>query len=86
MVAAAALSERAEELASREITVLVEVFESIRSAESILAFDEFLVGLVLELLVPVEEVVGTSDVLGVVLAVAAASDGVADLQLRTFVV
>ena len=80
------LPERAEELPGREVAVLVEVPESLRPTESVLAFNEFLVGLVLDLLVPVEEVVGAGDVLGVMVALAATSDGVGDLQLRTFVV
>ena len=48
--------------------------------------EEVLVELVLHGLVPVEDVVGAGDVLGVVLARAAASDGVVDLPRRALVV
>ena len=81
LVAAAVLPESAEELSRHEVAVLVEVFEALRSRESILSVDELLVALVLELLVPVEQVVGAGDVLGVMGAFAAAADRVEDLQL-----
>ena len=64
------------------------MLEPLLAAETVLAVDEFLVALVLELLVPVEEVVGARDVLRVVAAsvLAPTSDGVGNLQLRALVV
>ena len=86
ILVAAAFGDGAEEFPLLEVTVLVEVPESFLSAESWLPLGELLVVLVFESLVPEDDVVGAGDVLGVVFALASASDGVADLQLRTLVV
>ncbi len=47
-VAGPALPDRAEEFTGREVAVLVEVLESLLAAEAVLAVDEVLVALVLE--------------------------------------
>ena len=84
--AAALIGDGTEELPILEVTVLVEVAESFFAAHSTLAFDQGLVELLFELLVPEEDVVGTGDVLGVVGSLASAADGVAHLPLLAFVV
>ena len=83
---AAAPGDGAEELAFLEVPVLVEVAQPLLPAEAFLFADELVVELFLEPLVPGDEVVGAGDVLGVVLALAAATDGVEDLVLWAFVV
>ena len=75
------LGDGAEELPLLEVAVLVEVAQPLLPTEPVLFLEELVVELVLELLVPVDEVVGAGDVLGVVLALAAAADGVEDLVL-----
>jgi len=79
--AAAVLGDGTEELPFAEVPALVEVASTFDARELRLLLHERLVEPVLEHLVPVEQVVGAGDVLGVVGALAAAADRVEDLQL-----
>ena len=83
---AAAFGDGAEELPLLEVAVLVEVPEALLPADARLALGQLLVELVLQSLVPEDDVVGAGEVLDVVRALASAADGVADLPLLSFVV
>ena len=75
-----------EEAALPEVAAIVEVLEALRLGQPAGAVDEALVGLVLDGLVPGEDVVGAGDVLGVVVALASAAAGVVDFPRRALVV
>ena len=83
---AAALGDATKKLPLFEIAVLVEVAEALFAADARLPLHEPLVKLVLESLVPEDDVVGAGEVLDVVRALASAADGVADFPLLSFVV
>ena len=83
---AAAFGDGSEELPLLEVAVLVEVPEALLPADARLALGQLLVELVLQSLVPEDDVVGAGEVLDVVRALASTADGVADLPLLSFVV